>query len=362
MLLKPKLFILAAGLAASMTALAQTPKAVATAEVAQASLSPSVMVTGQVHSRFQSDITPGVGGRIDWIIEAGTQVTQGQILAKLDSLPLTLRKREMLAQIKRGRISASRLEKEYKRLSALAKTQVASQTQLDQTQADYELAKADIELWQAQLAQLEDQIARTQVKAPFDGVVTQRMQREGQDVDRSDALLRLINLDELEVRVFAPLAYSRYVKPGQTLTMFSGQGQEPMKVSAVIPVSDVRSQTFELRLQPDPNHPLQVGQLVSVAVPSDIARNQFVVPRDAIVLNRNGHYLFVVDEGKAIRKRVKLGQGQGTLIAVDADIHLSEQVVVRGADTLSDGENIKVLSAQEFTLSKATQASVTPKG
>lgn len=351
---------LAGGFAGSLQANETAAKVVSVAPVQSQLISPQMMVSGQVYSRYQSNLSAGVDGRLEWIAEAGQQVAQGDVLAKLDPTPLTLRKNELQAQLKRSQINAARLDKELARLKTLVAKQLISQTQLDQVQADRDLALADVELNRASLAQVQDQLSRAVVTAPFAGVVSQRHHQKGEEVSRSETLLQLVSLTDLEVRLFAPLAYAAFIQPGQQLQVYQQQGQTRLQLSSVIPVSDVRSQTFEARLAvtaADANN-FSVGQLVSVALPTASASLSTVVHRDALVLGKQQHAVFLVQQNKeggpqVKRLTVELGQEQGEWLQVKAAVKPGDQLVVRGADTLKDGDKVRVLSEAEFALAKS---------
>ncbi len=328
----------------------QTPaRVVSTAPVRTMSIAPTMMVSGQVQSKYQSNLSTGVDGRLDWIAEPGQQVQAGEVLARLDLKPLQLRAAELQAQLKRAQIHSLRLDKELVRQRSLLSKALVSQTLVDQTQAEADLARADIELSQASLAQLQDQLSRAELKAPFAGVVSQRFHQLGEEISRSAPLLQMVNLEQLEVRIYAPLQYAPFVQPGQQVAVFDQQGQRSLKVVSIIPVSDSRSQTFEVRLQAKDNG-FQVGQLVSVGIPTAVAKESLVIHRDALVLAQQQHSVFRVAANKAQQVKVALGQGQGEWLQVEAELHNGDQLVVRGADTLTDGAAVRVLSAEEFKL------------
>ncbi len=346
-------WVLISVLFCSAAVVAQTPaeKVVSVAEVQQQVMLPHTMVTAQVQSRYQADVTAGVEGRLLWLAEPGTQIKQNEVIARLDTTPLQLRVDEMNARISRADIQWKRLQKDAARLLELSKNNSVALTQLDQISAERDSAEAELKLLRAQLAQLQDQIDRSSVKAPFAGVVAQRFHHYGEDISRTDALVRLVNLNDLEVVVFAPLKYAAFLQQNQLLQVFHSGGESQLPVRNLIPVSDMRSQTFEARIKV-PEQLLanfQVGQLVSVAVPTAIARQQLLVPRDAVVVKSEGQFVFVVDkEQKAQQKPVQLGQGSGKLIAVDADLAPGDQVVIRGGDTLIVGDKVRVLTDKEF--------------
>lgn len=330
---------------------AQEPQVavVSVAPVKQLTIAPTVMVSGQVQSKFQSNLSTGVDGRLDFVIEPGSQVQAGALLARIDPTPLKLRISELNAQLKRATIQAQQLSREVARLQSLISKNLVSKTQLEQTQADYELALADIELNKASVAQLQDQLTRSELKAPFAGVVSQRFHQIGEEISRNSPLIQLVNLEQLEIRVYAPLQYVGYVSTGAELQVFDPRGEQALPVTHVIPVSDNRSQTFELRLAAKPGS-YQIGQLVSVGVPIAAAQASLVIHRDALVLSKQHHAVYRVDGDTAHRIEVETGQGQGAWLQVKAALKQGDQLVIRGAETLSDGAKVRVLSSDQFQL------------
>lgn len=335
---------------------AEQPAAVVSvAPVQQKQLAPTLMVSGQVQSKYQSNLSSGVDGRLDWVAEPGSQVQPGDVLARLDQTPLQLQINELAAKLKRARIQALQLEREWQRQQSLQARALVSNTQLEQAQAAAELAKADVELSAATLAQLQDQLNRTVLKAPFAGVVSQRFHQLGEELSRNTPVLQLVSLTQLEVRVFAPLQYAAFSQPGQTLTVYQPQRQRALLVNHVIPVSDQKSQTFELRLQAAAGE-FQIGELVTVAVPTAAATASLVIHRDALVLGKSGHSVFKIDGAHVRRVAVQTGQGEGEWLQVSAALQAGDQLVIRGAETLTDGAQVRVLSDAEFALSTASRA------
>lgn len=156
-------WVLTTALFSSASVIAQTPaeKVVSVASVQQQVMLPHAMVTAQVQSRYQADVTAGVEGRLLWLVEPGTQIKQNDVIARLDTTPLQLRVDEMNARISRADIQWKRLQKDAARLLELSKNNSVALTQLDQISAERDSAEAELKLLRAQLAQLQDQIEAT---------------------------------------------------------------------------------------------------------------------------------------------------------------------------------------------------------
>ncbi len=304
-------------------------------------LAASTNLNGTLHSRSHIAITAGVSGRLEWLAEPGDYVKRGDVLVKMDLLPLRLRESEQKAQMKRAKINVAYLKNELSRLQKLSKTNATSQYQLDQTRSQYELAQTDIEIADLKLKQVEDELNRAVVEAPFDGVITERIVRAGTDINRSDELLKLLDTEHLEVRLYIPIKYLAYVKKGQSLAVFTKDYQIEAPITAKIPSADARSQTFEVRIT-IPEHLNTVwaaGQLVRITVPIQHASESLTVHRDALILRKEGTYVVKVNNDNTVKRlRVTVGTGNLQRVSIIGDLKQGDSVAIRGAERLIDGD------------------------
>ncbi|WP_068546884.1 efflux RND transporter periplasmic adaptor subunit [Thalassotalea crassostreae] len=313
--------------------------------VKQTKLSPSVNLLGTVYSHSNIAITAGVNGQLLNVVEPGTFVESGDILVTMDTLPLELMQLEKQAQIKREKINLSYLKRELARLETLKMQNNTAEFQLDQTKSKYELAQADLEIAQLKLKQINDQLDRATIKAPFSGVITERIEREGTDVNRSQVLLRMLDTENLRVHLFVPIRYMAFIQKNEALSVFNDHFQTTAQISAVIPAADQRSQTFELRLDLDANTvgKWTTGELVKVEVPVQADIETIAIHRDALILRSNETYVMIIDDNNtAHKKTVTVGTGQGDWVSVEGELSAGDNVAIRGAETLREGQKVSV--------------------
>ncbi|SEL86291.1 RND family efflux transporter, MFP subunit [Colwellia chukchiensis] len=314
-------------------------------QVTQVELGASTELMATLHSRSHLDITAGVNGRIAWLAEPGSLVQQGDVLVKMDLTPLKLMHLEQQAQLKRAQINLRYLHQEVQRLKKLKQSNSASQFQLDQTQAQYDLASTDIEIADLKLQQIADQIQRATVTAPFNGVITERIVRAGSDVNRSETLLKILDTEQLEVRVYVPIKYLGFVRKGHELAISASGQQIKAAISALIPSADAKSQTFEVRIN-IPNHLNEVwaaGQLVKVTVPTQAATPSLTVHRDALILRKDATYVVkVADDNTVHRLPVVVKQGTAERVSIEGDLRAGDKVAIRGAERLNEGQKVIV--------------------
>ncbi len=347
-----KLFMIGISLILVSTANANSPNPpVKVQPVKHAESVPTIDVLGTVQSRHHVSLTAGISGRLEWVAEPGTYVEAGEPVARIEQLSLQLQKAEQLAQIKRAKINLTYQERELERQRELKKQNNTSIFQFEQTQSQFELAKSDLEIAELRLKQIEDQLARTVVKAPAPGVITQRFKRAGTDVNPSDVVVDLLDTESLEVSVYTPIRYLPHVRSGNPVILESTERSDVQFTSAdtkVIPAADPRSQTFEIRVNvPVLGTPhFAAGQLIKVKIPVAQAEHRLSVHRDALILRRDGTYVAKVDENNVVtRVKVSVGQGEGDWVMVSGDLSDGDQVITRGAERLKDGDTVAIQSS-----------------
>lgn len=318
------------------------PVPVRVAEAQTTTMSPTMQVAGTVISRADATLSAEVEGRLLEVAEVGTRVEEGDVLARIEDTRLKLEAQELAAEIQRAESRLEFLDAELARYRRLAERNLTAVTQIEQTRADRNVAASELEVARSRLAQVQDRIDRTRVRAPFPGVVVARLVQAGERVAVGADVVRLVDQDRLEVVARAPLAFYRYVAPGDELAIRVAEDWFiPAEVRTAVSVGDESSHVFELRLDVDERLP--VGQTVRVTIPTASARDVLAVPRDALVLRGDGVAVFVVDEqGKAQRMRVEPGIGSEEWIEVSGPVQAGDRVVVRGNERLRAGQDVQV--------------------
>lgn len=308
-------------------------------------LDSSAELMATLHSKQHIPVTAAVSGRLEWVAEPGDRVLEGETLAKIETLPLDLKLAEQKAELKRAQIAMRYFKNEADRLVKLKDTNAASEFQIDEAQSKFELAQADREITELKIKQTQDQLERANIKARFDGIVTERLVRIGTDVSRSDTLLRFFDDKNLEAHVYVPVKYLKFLANDMVLSL-KNQGQLlEAPITAIIPSADPRSQTFEVRitLPTDIDDTWAAGQLVRVVVPTESQGKSLTVARDALILRKDGTYVVKVNqENKAQRVKVNVGQGDLHRVSITGDISTGDKVAIRGAERLADGDTVTI--------------------
>ncbi|MDH3864950.1 MAG: efflux RND transporter periplasmic adaptor subunit [Gammaproteobacteria bacterium] len=337
-------------MAASLSFAQQMPAPVVQiSTVSRTEVAPTVAVPGTVYARNELQITAGVAGRLLMVAEPGTVVRKGDYVARIDKRSLGLQRAEQEALLERAKINVRQLESQLRRQKELASSSLVSEFELEQTEANRDLAVSDANIIEVRIRQIDDLLQRADVRAPFSGVVIDRSRRSGEEVARGEILGHLTDIEHLEVRAFVPLKHLPRTAAGQAIDVFATDAAYTGSIRSLVPTGDVRSQTFEARidLPSDATRDWTVGQLVSVAIPIRARELALAVPRDALVLRNNGSFVFRINaENKAEQIKVEIGDSAGELVAVRGDLAEGDRVAIRGAENLAEGADVKILVSE----------------
>lgn len=279
----------------------------------------------------------------------GETVKKGQVLARLQGAPLL----ELQREFAQARSQASLAIENLRRDESLYADGIIPQGRLSATraaerQAALALAEKSQSLRLAGLAEPGAQAALASgadIRAPFDGVVSERYAQRGEYLQVGAAVAHLVDTGRLEARVLAPLALASRLQAGQEVEVRQAGQSRPLKVRTVVPVGDERSRQFELRVALPPGFAL-VGAAIDVAIPEDGGATTLTVPRDALVLRDARTYVMrVTAENTAEPVDVAAGAARDARVEVRGELHAGDRVVVRGAERLSPGQAVNVVGS-----------------
>lgn len=338
--------------AQSQSAPPARPVTVAVAEQTEAAA--TRWAPGTVVSRHDARISAESGGRITWLAEVGEQIAAGETLAQIDTSDLQLQLRENQARVAQLQAQVMFQRNQFQRLESLAAKQNVSSTQLDEAASQLRVLEQD--LTQAQIAgeQIQLRIDQSTITAPFSGQVVERMAQNGEYASPAQALIRLVDTAEREIRVRAPLSVAVHLQQGQSVLVEQEGNNGMAQVRTVIPVADERSRLLELRLTAeDPQW--VVGSAVRVALPMSALAERVAIPRDAVILRGDESYVYVVDENNtAQRVDIRTGIGLGDRVEAIGEIAPGDRLVVRGGERLSHGQAVLIKPGAQETLATST--------
>lgn len=305
-------------------------------------LSPVAWVSGSVVSRNNSQIAAEISGRLINVIDLGTHVKKGDVIAQIDDQPLMIQLREEQANLDNNAAKLAFEKAEVERKKSLVARQLISEKELDETLANFSIAKANLDAAQARLDQIKQNLTYTKLKAPFDGIVTQRLSNQGEFVNNGNAIIRLVETANVESSLFAPLTAYKYLSQSKTLKVKSPLGEGYAAIKTIIPVAESRSHLMEVRLDMS-EFDWPIGLNVKAAVATGEHKSVLAAPRDALVLRSNAISVFIIDdENNAKEVKVTVGISEDGLVELIGDVKAGDKVVIRGAERLQTGQAVNI--------------------
>lgn len=318
------------------------PALVSVAPAVTASFAPRHWAPGSVISREDARVASEQSGRVVRIAEVGQRVRRGDALAVLDDTALSLRERQAAADLARIQSQLDLATRQEARYAQLAAQQNIARAQHDQLQADRDVLAQERAGAEATLAQIRHQRSQMAIRAPFPGVVAERLAQPGEYLTAGSAVARLVDTDDLEVRVRAPVDLAQHLTVGTRVPLrFAGE-ESAHPITALVPVGDEASRQLELRVGAASLR-LPVGTAVEAGLPSDTRREVLAVPRDAVVLRREGSFVLRVDAAnKAERVGVETGADLDGLVEVRGDLRAGDRLIVRGGERVEPGQAVSI--------------------
>lgn len=357
-----RLFILlVASLALATGGFQQTggppPAAVRVAHAEMRDMARLIESPAGVFSRNDARIASEASGRVVEVAEAGDWVEAGEPVARLDDRMARLALEEARSRLARTSENAAYQEGELERWTQLVENGTAPTNRLREVQLARNLAvQEDTEARRAvDRARLD--LDRTQVLAPFSGRVTERLIEVGEYANPGSQIVRLVDTDHIEARAQVPVSVAPYLREGQTIRVSDGSAAVEAPIRALIPVGDATTRTFEVRIDLTES-PWIVGSAVRAAFPTEEPARVVAVPQDALVLRNEGSFVWAVsEEGVARRVLVRPGAQDGDWVGVEGEIEAGERVVIRGAESLREGQPLNILDDTDNTASNAAVGS-----
>ncbi len=288
--------------------------------------------TGSLAARRSVRLFNQEEGRIDQLtVFEGASVTKGQILVRLDRLLL-------LAQLEKATASRKLAEADLVRMKKLAKKRIATQERYDQAETQHSVAVAEETLVRTRLAYSE-------IRAPFDGIVTERRVEPGDVAPRHTHLLTVIDPTSLYTKVSVSELMVPRLKKGDTVDVridALGDRVWTGHIRRIHPTIDPRTRlgVVEVALAPVPPG-AKSGQLCRVTLRTPEIQRK-VVPFAALRRDDKGEYVYVVIGGKTQLRRVRTGLRMDDKVEALDGLQEGDKVVVRGFLDISPGKKVTI--------------------
>ncbi len=340
-------------LAFTTSATAREGVPVATSEVRQQQIFREVRVTGTVTSPQVAQLSPATAGLVLRVhVDEGSQVDAGDLLLELDSELAQLSRQSADAERKQVSSALADARRRLEEAQRLAPQQSIAETAVRALEAEVAQDEAALDRARADAAYQQALVERHSLRAPFAGVISQKLTDPGEWVSQGQGVLELVATQGLrldfavaEDYLFAltptaPVEFSLQSRPGQVY---------PGKVQTIVPVTDPGARTFLLRVVPEAsNSALIPGMAAYARLQIPERESGLTVPRDATLTYPDGRVLvWTVVQGKdgmvAKENVVETGASSRGWVEIRSGLAAGAEVVVQGNEALADGQPVRVV-------------------
>lgn len=301
---------------------------VETAAVEAIRLPQAITAVGSLRSDESITLRPEVAGRIATIqFQEGQRVVKGATLVRLDAAINQ-------AELQQARANQVLAKSKFDRAVDLAKSKFISGQARDEAENNLKVAEAALQLVEARLA-------KTEIKAPFSGIIGLRSVSVGDYVKEGADLVNLESIDPLKVDFRVPEVYLRQVQAGQpleiTLDAYPNKTFDG-RVLAVNPLLDAAGRSVVIRAQvKNQDASLRPGMFTRVRLITKNVAEALVVPEEALVPQGSDKFLFKVVDNVAVRTKVEVGQRRDGKAEILSGVAIGDIIVTAGQQRLRDG-------------------------
>ncbi len=348
------------------------PVAVEVVKLAAADRVDAIDVVGSLAPKFEAAVKPESSGTVEKVFVAQwVQVKKGQPLAQVDAREARVMVEKAKAGVESARaallqaqVRARQAVREHERAVQLKENGLATQQQLDDAKSAREAAEAavgasegQLRLAQEDVRHAETRLDKTILRAPMDGIVSERNASPGDVVGEPGGgpiPFRVVDNRVLDLTVTVPAARMAGLAEGQVLeftTEALGSRTFHGKVAFINPAVDAASRTVKVVAEvPNDDGTLKGGMFVRGRIVLGTRGGVLEAPRQALlswnVEEKKGE-LFVVQGDVAHRRSVQTGAARGDAVEIAGGLAAGDVVVARGAFNVKDGDRVAVVKAQE---------------
>lgn len=329
----------------------ETPFPVSVERVERRDIEKTLSFVGNLEATEKATIVPDISGKLWKIyVDVGEKVKKGQVLAELDHRHIDLQLEQANAGFEVAKANLDDAKTNYLRMEKLYKENAISSQQFEKVKLAYEAAQSQFQQAHAALNLAQYQRDVSIMKAPFDGVIVERLSEEGDVINpmmggfgSGGGVLVLMNFSKIKVDLDVSEKDILNIKKGNRayLEISSISGKRFIgEVTIVNLAADAMTKTFKVRAEfENPDLLLKPGTFGTVTVVTDAKKSTLAIKKEGMLENS----VFVVENGIARKRNVKAGIENITHVEIIEGLREGELYVVEGVPGLKDGAKVKII-------------------
>ena len=297
-------------------------------------LGQDLQLSGTVLATEEAMLVSEVGGRIiDVNFEEGANVKSGSLLLKINDTDLQAKRVDLVEKLKLANENVTR----YK---ALFDKGGVSQEQFAEIESQVISLKAQIKV-------VNDAIDKTEIRAPFDGVVGLRLVSRGSTITANTSIASIQKIDMLKVDFSIPERYSSKVRVGDVVSFTTAGSEEKheARIAAIEPKVDPATRSLKLRARfVNPSGRIFPGAFANISLSLQQDSTALLIPTEALIPELKGQKVFLCKNGVASPQKVKTGLRKETMVQITEGLNPGDSVVVRGLMQVKPDAPLKIVS------------------
>lgn len=302
----------------------------ATVTAGEETAAAETLLDGVVEAVRHATLSAQTAGRVgEVLVDVDDEVVQGQLLVRLQAQEQVAALGEARASLAAATAREAQARAQHERIRDMYERKVVARATYDESLAAYEAATAALAAARARLAAAREGAGYTEVRAPFDGVVTDKRVQPGEAVAAGSPLLGIAALGATRVVAEVPQRLAALLRTNPRATVYAGDQVIQATSVTLYPSAQPQSGTFRARIDlPSDAGPLAPGTYAKVAVATGES-SRLLIPRDAVVERSELHGVYVVGpDGRVALRQLRLGRVAGDKVEVIAGLARGERIAI----------------------------------
>jgi membrane fusion protein (multidrug efflux system) len=295
------------------------------------SISETIQITGTVQADEEIDLRAEMSGKVIKILfTEGTKVQQGDLLIKINDDELKAQKDRAEARLKLA------TEQEYRQRTLLKKEAISQQ--------EYDLVFTELQSMKAELALLKAQLAKTEIRAPFNGSIGLRMISNGDYITPNTNIAKLVKDDKVKITFSIPEKYASFINKNAEIVfnVDANSKNYKAKVYALDPSIDENTRTLNIRAMADNDGTLKSGSFCKVSLTLNEIKNTILVPNETLIPILKGKKVYLSKNKQAAEVIVKTGIRTDQYVQITDGLKAGDTLITSGIMSIKNGSPLNI--------------------
>lgn len=308
-------------------------------------------LSGEVTAKQTANISTRMMGYVTKIyVKPGDKVASGQLLVSISSDDILAKRAQIQAMITEAEAAAKNAQRDYERYKTLRNQNSVSEKELENVDLQNTSMNARVQMARQQMNEVNAMLSYTNIRAPFTGVVTQKMVDEGSMANPGMPILTIEQNGELQVTASIPENYIQYVKVGDVAKM----ELKSLGITIDGKISELSPSAFrtggqysmKLAIETKDKENIRPGMYVNILIPNKTGENitsKIMLDKNSIVYRDQLTGVYVIDDQSQANLRwIRLGKTIGNQVEVLSGLNQNDKIVSKAEGKLYNGVKVSV--------------------